>query len=121
MSIFQLKLDLSLPERWNPNWADPHFRNWFNCEWKFSKNKVFEFEITQTNWRELLFFDLDLVFSGSDHAGPKLRFGLLGFLVHVMIYDVRHWNWDEKRWCREGDDYNREERLIPLHYPPESI
>ncbi len=121
VSIFKLCLNLSLPERWNPKWADPHFRNWFCRDWKIAPTKSFEFEITHTTWHELFFFDLDIQFSGQDHAGPRFRLGLLGWEVHMMIYDHRHWNWDEKRWCRPGDGYDREERLIPLSQTPESI
>lgn len=33
-----------------------------------------------------------------DHAGVNLELGLLGYEIHVTIYDSRHWNTDENRW-----------------------
>jgi hypothetical protein len=47
-----------------------------------------------------LLFDLEINFdfTGSDHAGPALTFGIFGYVLIISVCDRRHWNYDEHRW-----------------------
>lgn len=35
---------------------------------------------------------------GQDHAGLELALGLLGYQIHFMIYDHRHWDHEKNQW-----------------------
>jgi hypothetical protein len=34
----------------------------------------------------------------SDHAGLRVEIGLLGYDVEFQIYDVRHWDYEQKEY-----------------------
>ena len=46
----------------------------------------------------LIGLDVDLRFSGFDHAGPRAELSLFGYTLAIRIYDRRHWDFDNTRW-----------------------
>lgn len=38
-----------------------------------------------------------------DHAGFEINIDLYRFSFHFIIYDHRHWNYDEDRWVNYED------------------
>jgi len=71
---------------------------------KLSENKSFEIQISKFAISELLNVSLDLHWWGTDHAGPELYIHLLGLYLGIKVYDHRHWNWEEGRWYRAGEE-----------------
>jgi len=75
---------------------------------QLSKHKSFEIQLELGNSSGLSedFFEFKLSWTRKqDHAGPLFRLSLLKlFWLNVMIYDHRHWNYDEDRWYESGED-----------------
>jgi len=45
-------------------------------------------------------FDFDLMFNkNTDHAGVKFNLTIFGFNISFMIYDCRHWDYENNKWC----------------------
>lgn len=75
-------------------------------------------------WTSLLDVHLDLIPTGSDHAGMGFSITVLGFMVDAKIYDSRHWDHDANTWEKYEEepvrDYYAEQvkdayRLIARH------
>lgn len=50
-----------------------------------SRNNIFEFNLTWT--------------IKQDHAGPNFTVIIFGVIYfHIMIYDNRHWDWENNKW-----------------------
>jgi hypothetical protein len=62
-----------------------------------TENKTFEFQFNIDS-KVLLSFNLNIVFSGRDHAGPYLELGLLGHSISFSIHDNRHWDHSSNCW-----------------------
>lgn len=65
---------------------------------KGTKNKAFSFQITKFPAFRLCELSLDLNWRGSDHAGPRLEIDVLGLYIGIMIYDTRHWDYENDQW-----------------------
>ena len=88
----------------NP-WAKQRRQVDFFCrDYKLSTHKNVEVQLTWFGWQTLLELDIDILWRGRDHAGPRLQVTLLGMSIIVSCYDGRHWNYDENRWYRPGDE-----------------
>lgn len=68
------------------------------------KNKFWEFEVYRSSILVELGCDIT---TRCDHAGFNLTIGLLGYTIHLQIYDNRHWNYDKGRYMI----YNEEQGL----------
>lgn len=81
---------------WHNEGKNP-WKDLFQDEWLFTKNKWFSFRLDYYtyDWFE---FSLDTRWRGDDHAGPKIELRFLGLGVHIGIRDNRHWNYDENCW-----------------------
>lgn len=81
--------------------VNPYHKNDYKSVWikeySLSNNKVWQFEICK-NSSDILLFDLDFCWRGSDHAGPSILLGLFSYFIHVKIYDKRHWNYEANTW-----------------------
>jgi hypothetical protein len=77
--------------------------NDFFCKtWQLSQNKFFETQITYfTNSFTLLRFKLTH-YPKTDHTPYNLDFVILNLEFLFTIYDNRHWNYEEGRWCTEN-------------------
>lgn len=117
-SLFQFALDLTLPTRWNPRWAEEKFTQFYNYDVQLTKNKWFGSNSGYSSWYDLFFINLDIEVSGRSNAGPSLRIVILGFNLSVGFYDGREWNNDEKRWFKDEAEIEEHYRR---HNPPESI
>lgn len=80
------------------------WKSLYSNHFKISKNKVFEIEMIF--FKSTIFLvDLDINFNKVDHAGPKITLGLFGLEISLHLYDTRHWNYEENRWCKyENND-----------------
>jgi hypothetical protein len=78
-------------------WATDEFDNLYCFTKSLTKNKHFEFEVWHES-NELLVVALSTDFGGSDHAGPHITLGLLGYSLNWKIYDSRHWDYDNNTW-----------------------
>jgi hypothetical protein len=58
-------------------------------------NKFWELQTLKTDDIVSVNFQITV---NRDHAGLELWLGLFGYSVNFLIYDNRHWNYDEQRW-----------------------
>ncbi len=58
-------------------------------------NKFWELGVYKTN--SIILFTFNFTIRG-DHAGLKFDFGILGLDINFMIYDNRHWDYDNDCW-----------------------
>lgn len=63
--------------------------------WKVSKHKAIELEILKST--DVVEFNIVITHRQS-HAGLDIEIGLLGYNVHFMFYDGRHWDHTLDRW-----------------------
>ena len=82
----------------NP-WYKENFKNLFNWNKQVSKNKVVEIEFIRYSY-DLMSLEVNLAWKGSDHAGPYIEIGLLGYTGSIKLYDIRHWDYDKKDWSK---------------------
>ena len=91
-----LTLDLSI------NYELPNFftHYWYNFGYirkKISKNKFLELQlIFEKNFRTGIDF---LKSYHRDHAGIEFNLYVLGFNLIFRIYDWRHWDHENNKWC----------------------
>jgi hypothetical protein len=64
---------------------------------KLSLHKTFEFQIMHyfDSWFNI---EINIQFSGSDHAGPSFEISFFGYILNLHIYDNRHWNQEKNTW-----------------------
>lgn len=60
-----------------------------------TKNTAWEFNIYRS--ATIMAFKFELT-SRRDHAGIRFEIGLLGYEVEFHMYDVRHWDNENKCW-----------------------
>lgn len=65
------------------------------------KNKYWEAEFIKDDELFRIEFEWSI---RQDHAGVKLELGLLGYKGSFAVYDCRHWNDEEGRWYRYGEN-----------------
>jgi len=82
----------------------PPFKNCWQKDISITKNKILEIGFYRYAWN-LFEFSVDLRWQGSDHAGPNLEIGVLGYTARFGIADKRHWNSIENDWQRYDQDY----------------
>ena len=80
----------------NP-FAKQQFKNIQTFYQALTTNKAFEAELLSDN-TVLFTIEIDTEFRGSDHAGPNIVIGAFGYLLHLGIYDCRHWNYKNNTW-----------------------
>lgn len=80
----------------NNPWAKSGFRNLWYQDGKFTKHKFWELEVQYLSSKVL---EINVCYSvRKDHAGIALTFGLMGYCVHLQIYDNRHWDYENNCW-----------------------
>jgi hypothetical protein len=78
----------------------PLFRTYFVNLWnkaiKCSKYKAFEAEIC---FQPSTLFEVFLnITTRGDHAGIDVSVTVLGVCIHLLFYDIRHWNYKTNTW-----------------------
>lgn len=76
---------------------NPVFKNIFFFWCKINKNKNFEFQVYYY-FEYFLTLNLEFLFKGKDHAGPKIEFSIFGLNFDIIIYDRRHWSHTNNDW-----------------------
>jgi hypothetical protein len=71
------------------------FAGLFAKHGRLSNVKAWELNVYRTNVIFLMALDFSIK---KDHAGFKLRFGLLSFETEFQIYDSRHWDYQTGKW-----------------------
>jgi hypothetical protein len=76
----------------------------FFCKtWQITKNKYFETQITYfSNSFTLLGFKL-AHYPKTDHTPYNLEFVILNLEFLFTLYDNRHWNFEQNRYCFQGE------------------
>lgn len=77
------------------------FKNLYSTADQLYKNKFWEFEVYASNTLAELGLNIT---TRCDHAGIDLTIGLLGYTIHLQVYDNRHWNYDEGRYMIYTED-----------------
>lgn len=67
---------------------------WFK---PITNNKSVEIEIIRSNYH-LFKIEIDLSFTGKDHAGFRVEFAILGLQFNLYFYDNRHWDYKNSCW-----------------------
>ena len=83
----------------NPFHRKNDFRSLFERGGRLFGNKNWEAQLVRYTYNALE-LEFNTNFTGSDHAGPSLSIGLLGFTASVKIYDGRHWDHKSNAWER---------------------
>ena len=65
------------------------------------KNKYWEFQIMKTS--DVIDFSLRVTHRQS-HAGIQISCGIFGYNADFNLYDNRHWDEKEERWCVYDDE-----------------
>ena len=92
--MFNIRFSLGLPYGlFSQNGVD-----FFLKDGKLTKNKSYEFQISQFGINTILDIEIDTAWFGKDHAGPEIRICVLGFEISLKIYDHRHWNDKNNTW-----------------------
>ena len=73
------------------------FQSLFDRSWSVGRYKTLEVQISRYAYN-LLEVSLDTAWRGTDHAGPKLELGLLGWNISVGLQDNRHWDYVNHCW-----------------------
>lgn len=60
-------------------------------------NKHWEIEGHNFGWGDLITFEFSWT-RKTDHAGVRLKLGLLGYQVEAQFYDSRHWDEDTNNY-----------------------
>ena len=73
------------------------FENLYDREWKVSKNKTLEIQITKYAFN-LIEISLDMSWTGQSHAGPSFECGIFGYTFRIGLHDTRHWDREKHTW-----------------------
>lgn len=73
----------------------------FLCfEKSITKNKNLSIQISEFDNKYHVFdFNVSLTTKGQDHAGLFFSIGIWKYYLFVEIFDYRHWDEKENRWC----------------------
>ena len=71
------------------------FHNYKCYAWQVSKNKAIELELLGSS--DIIDIHLSITHRQS-HAGIEFELGLLGYNIHFMFYDSRHWDHILNKW-----------------------
>jgi len=78
---------------------DGRGHDYFCDEWKVSKNKSIEVQISKWNTRTYTIFGINSRLSfKEDHAGFKFELELFDRSLIFNFYDHRHWNYEKDTW-----------------------
>jgi hypothetical protein len=67
-------------------------------------NKAWEIEVHNFGWGNLFDFEFSWT-RKTDHAGLRLKLGLLGYLMEAQFYDTRHWDHDRNAYTVYDEAY----------------
>lgn len=95
-----LRINNPFPPK-NPDMKQRDFVVW-EPRITWTKNKAFCFQFSQSPPYQLFEFSLGTNWRGSDHAGPHLDLTLFGFFLHMNLYDIRHWDYENDCWEEEA-------------------
>ena len=86
-------------KHWRPQELADTSKTYYYKDGSFSRYKHWEVQVSKWADRDnLLELTLDLIWTGSDHAGPELCIALLGYWFNVKMYDSRNWDWETGAW-----------------------
>ena len=84
-----------------------HWKNLFNRSGKTRwPNKAWEIEGHSFGWGDLIAFEFAWT-RKTDHAGVRLKLGLLGYQVEAQFYDTRHWDEDTNDYVVYDEAYRQ--------------
>jgi len=97
MKLLNIRIELQSPfDRWD------YFTNFGWISGMLTKYTAWELE---HSYYSPMLFDCELRLSvREDHAGFEFGIGILGYGIHFLIYDTRHWNYDLN--CYEERDFS---------------
>jgi hypothetical protein len=75
----------------------------FFKNFKLTKNKHLEIQLSRFALYDLIGFELDLHWNGRDHQGPALELLFLGVMFRINLYDRRHWDYEQCCWKTYDD------------------
>ena len=104
MNILNLRFELNNPvDRWD------YFNNLGCISGSLFKYKAWELE---HSYYSPLLLDVEARWTHkADHAGFEFGIGILGYGVHIRIYDTRHWDDYHNKWeVYNFDEYFKTDR-----------
>ena len=93
-----INLHLSVINPWHNDSRWP-WRDFYQHSWSVTKNKTLDLCIDFYPYT-LAHLKLNTRWTGQDHAGPELSFGILGFGIAIGLRDHRHWDYDTNTWAK---------------------
>ena len=74
-----------------------------------AKNKSVDLQISKwSKAHSLINFDLDLRYTGGDHAGPSILIEVWKYFFNLKIYDHRHWDYENQTWLVHSEELHNE-------------
>jgi hypothetical protein len=90
LKLIDVRAQLSNPFNWD------YFKSLGSLHGTITKHKHWEVE---HNFYGNSLLDIDFnIAVREDHAGISITLGLLGYGVHLHIYDSRHWDYTNNIW-----------------------
>jgi hypothetical protein len=80
----------ALSNPWRDNWDMIYGKSKL-----LTKHKAIEVNVYKSS--DILEIDFFLK-TRCDHAGIRFMFGLFGINLELYMYDIRHWDYDNKTW-----------------------
>lgn len=80
---------------------------------RISKNWAVELQISRWSMHNFIEIWLDTAWTGQDHAGPRLYIECFGYMLNFNIYNINHWNWEQRRFYTEEEaraEYEEDQR-----------
>lgn len=97
--MININFGLSWPQKQDGSLS----KDYFYKEGHLFAKKYWEIQCSKMGG-ELLGFRFRFDPIGSAHGGLHVEFNFLRRMLAFTIYDSRHWNYEENRWYRDGED-----------------
>lgn len=88
---------------WPRKQTDSTAKHYFHKEGKLWGTRYWEIQFSKIG-EDLLGFTFSFNPTGRDHAGLYIEFNFLGRMLAFDIHDSRHWNSEEHRWYKPGEE-----------------
>jgi hypothetical protein len=89
---------------WPKSYGQQDQIDYIGIEKVVTKNKAFSMQLSKScNFHTVFGISLNTKWWGEDHGGIRFGIEIYRYFFDIGFYDMRHWNWDAKRWYTEEE------------------